>query len=114
MQLSLEKGEAITRLPPIDTVAGGIEGGIGANAFSYVQKTIDQVVLLTESEIRQGVIWMLDHHHYLIEPSSAAALAALCFGKIESLESPTVVVITGRNIAFPTLKSIMESEGSNN
>ena len=107
LKLSLEKGEAITRLPAIETVAGGIEGGIGANTFPYIQRTIDHVVLLTESEIRDGVVWMLDHHHCLIEPSSAAALAALSFSKLEKLNGPAVVILTGRNIALETLRNII-------
>jgi len=111
LKLSIEKGEAITSLPPIETVAGGIEGGIGANTFPYIQKTIDEVVLLSEKEIRRGVVWMLDHHHYLIEPSSAAALATLSFSKLEELAGPTVVVLTGRNIALDTLKSIIRKDG---
>lgn len=107
LKLSLDKGTAITKLPPIKTVAGGIEGGIGAWTFPYIQKTIDQVVLLSESEIQKGLLWLLDHHHYLIEPSSAVALSALSCHKVERLTGPTVIVLTGRNVAFPTLQKIV-------
>jgi len=107
LKLSLEKGNAVTRLPAIDTIAGGIEGGIGANTFPYIRDTIDKVILLSEEEIRRSVVWMLEHHRCLIEPSSAAALAALIFRKVKKLNGPTVVILTGRNIALETLRRII-------
>lgn len=35
LKLSLERGEAVTQLPAIQTLAGGVEGGLGAHCFEY-------------------------------------------------------------------------------
>jgi threonine dehydratase len=110
LKLSLEKGEAVTRLPAIETVAGGIEGGIGAVSFPYLQGTVDEVVLLSEEEIKAGVRWMLEHHHYLIEPSSAVVAAALIGSRVKQLTGLTVAILTGRNVAIETLSNILEED----
>ena len=107
LALSLEKGEAVTELPPADTIAGGIEGGIGVKTFEILRDTIDQVVLVSEDELKESIIWMIKHHQYLIEASAAAPLAACLSGRIGPLTSPAVLVITGRNIGLSTLSSIL-------
>ena len=107
LALSLERGEAVTRLPAADTAAGGIEGGIGAKPFEVLRSRIARVALVSEEEIFEGVRWMLAEHQYLIEPSAAAAVAACLTGKAGRLEGPAVVVITGRNVSLETLRRVL-------
>ncbi|NNE70328.1 MAG: pyridoxal-phosphate dependent enzyme, partial [Rhodothermales bacterium] len=76
LALSLARGEAVTRLAAAETLAGGLEGGIGATGFDALRTRVNQVVEVSEPEIRAGVRWTLAEHRYLIEPSSAVAIAA--------------------------------------
>ena len=107
LKLSLERGYAVTKLPEIETVAGGIEGGLGANCFEYLKGRIDQVALVSESEIISAFRWMLKHHQYLIEPSSAVTLAACLSGKIGPLNSSTIIIISGRNVSYSTIQILL-------
>jgi threonine dehydratase len=107
LRLSLDAGHAITKLPAVDTLAGGVEGGIGALTFPVLAPLVDRVALVTEDEIREGVRWMIAHHQYLIEPTAAVAVAACLTGKVGALEHPAVVVITGRNVSMETVRSIL-------
>jgi threonine dehydratase len=107
LALSLQRGEAVVQLPAFTTAAGGLEGGIGRTGFEALRTRIDGVALLTEAEIFEAVRFMLDRHQYLIEPSSAAPVAAILTGKAGRLASPTVAVITGRNVALPTIRRIL-------
>jgi threonine dehydratase len=107
LALSLKRGEAVVRLPPVSTTAGGLEGGIGRTGFSVLKDRIDGVALLTEEEIFDGVRFMLSEHQYLIEPSSAVTVAAIRTGKAGALESPAVAVISGRNVALATIRRIL-------
>ena len=88
-------------------MAGGVEGGIGELTFSVLGPLADDVALVAEDEILEGVRWMLEHHQYLIEPSAAVPIAACLAGKIEKLTEPAVVIISGRNVSAETLKKIM-------
>ena len=104
---SLERGEAVVSLPPFTTTASGLEGGIGRTGFEILKTRIDGVALLTEAEIFDAVRFMLERHQYLIEPSAAVTVAAILTGKAGRLESPTVAVISGRNVALPTIRRIL-------
>jgi threonine dehydratase len=107
LALSLEKGEAVTRLPTVATTAGGLEGGIGRTGFAVLKDRVDAVALLTEEDIFDAVRFMLAEHQYLIEPSSAVTVAAIRTGKAGTLASPAVAVISGRNVALSTLRRIL-------
>lgn len=106
LKMSLESGRAITRLPAVETMAGGVEGGIGARTFPVLQPLLDQVALVTEAEILDGVRWMIAHHQYLIEPTAAVTIAACLSGKVRC-SAPAVVVVSGRNVSQETVKRIL-------
>lgn len=107
LALSLERGEAVTSLPAFATTAGGLEGGIGRTGFEVLRTRVACVALLDESEIFDAVRFMLERHQYLIEPSAAVAVAAIRTGKAGRLETPTVAVVTGRNVAISTVRKIL-------
>ena len=83
LKMSMDAGQAITRLPAVETMAGGVEGGIGARTFPVLAPLVDQVALVSEEEILEGVRWMVGHHQYLIEPTAAVTIAACLSGKIQ-------------------------------
>ena len=109
LMLSFQRDEAVTRLPPVETAAGGIEGGLGRMTFEVLRScmTVQDVALLSEAEIAHAFFWMLDHHHYLVEPSAAVTVAALLSGKAGRLESPAAVVLSGRNVALETVRRLL-------
>jgi threonine dehydratase len=100
LRLSLDKGEAVTKLPAVETIAGGIEGGIGALTFEVLKDKINEVALVSEEEIRQATRWMLEEHQYWIEPTSAVTLAACLSGHVQ-LRGPAMILVCGRNAAAP-------------
>jgi len=107
LKMSLDSGQAVTRLPAVETLAGGVEGGIGARTFAVLQPLVDQVALVTEDEILDGVRWMIAHHQYLIEPTAAVTIAACIGGKVRATE-PVVVGVSGRDVGERTVKKILE------
>jgi threonine dehydratase len=104
---SIEAGRAITKLPAVETMAGGVEGGIGALTFPILAPLLASVALVSEDEILEGVRWMLAKHQYLIEPTAAVPLAACLNGCIAPSAQPTVVVISGRNVSAESVKKIL-------
>jgi threonine dehydratase len=107
LALSLERGQAVVSLPPFSTTAGGLEGGIGRIGFEVLKTRVDGVALVTEAEIFDAVRFMLERHQYLIEPSAAVTVAAILTGKAGRLTSPTALVLSGRNVALPTIRKIL-------
>ncbi len=107
LAVSLERGEAVTRLPAIETSAGGIEGGIGRLPFDVLRTRVARVALLSEEEIENAVRWVADRHGYLVEPSAAVGVAAILSGKAGPFDSPAAVVLTGRNVSLATVGRIL-------
>ena len=106
LKMSMDAGHAITKLPAVETMAGGVEGGIGARTFAVLESLVDGVALVSEAEIVHGVRWMVEHHQYLIEPTAAVTIAACLSGKIKVSE-PAAVVVCGRNVSSETVKKIL-------
>lgn len=110
-KLSLEQGRAITYMPPIETLAGGVEGGVGEKCFAILKTRVDEIALITEDEIKSALCWGLKHHQYLIEPSAAVALASCLFGHVHPT-GPTVIVLSGRNVSYSTVQQLVCAKSS--
>lgn len=107
LRMSLDAGRAITRLPAVETLAGGVEGGIGARTFPVLQPQLGRVALVSEAEIVAAVRWMVEHHQYLIEPTAAVTIAACLSGKVGKISTPAAVLVCGRNVSSETVRKIL-------
>ena len=105
--LSLERGHAVTAMPPIQTLAGGIEGGIGVNTFAILKDRVRRVALVSEEQLWAATRWMLAEHQYLIEPSAAAVVAACLEEDLGPMVGPVAVILSGRNVAVPSLQRVL-------
>jgi threonine dehydratase len=107
LKLSLERGKAVTRLPAVETVAAGVEGGIGEKCFSVLKSRVDRVALVTEEEVYAAFRWVIEQHQVLIEPTAAVVVAACLSGKVGRLDSPAAVVLSGRNVGIGTVRKML-------
>ncbi len=107
-KLSLEQDKAFTYMPATETLAGGLEGGLGAQCFEVLKTRVDGVALIAEEELKEAVCWMLKHHQYLIEPSAAVVIAACLHGYIAP-KGTTVIVLSGRNVGYSTLRDLLKA-----
>jgi threonine dehydratase len=107
LALSLARGEAVTSMPAIDTLAGGIEGGIGRRGFALIKERVAHVFEASEDELYQAVTWTLDQHQLLIEPSAAVVVAACLSGRLPALPGPVVLVLSGRNLSLVSLRRVL-------
>ena len=108
LRMSLDCGHAVTQLPAVETLAGGIEGGIGALTFEVLRDRIHEVALVSEYEIRAATRWMASEHQYWVEPTSAVTVAACLSGRVK-LTGPAVVLVCGRNVSVDTMRNVLES-----
>lgn len=90
---------AVTESP---TLADSLGGGIGLDnrwTFAMVRDLVDDVVLLDEAEIAEGVRWGYAEEREVLEGGGAVAIAALLAGRVAP-RGPTVCLLSGRNIAM--------------
>ncbi len=99
MRMSLDQGHAV-RVDQVHSVADGLAPPMaGELNFAVVERFVDDVVLVSDEEIVSAMGRILEATKLLVEPSGAAAVAALLARRIPVSPSDTVVsVLSGGNI----------------
>lgn len=108
MAESIKAGRIIDMetLPTLsDATAGGIERG--AITFEICQAFVDDYILVSEMEIKNAIISLIQTQHFLVEGASAVALAALLKTAKQFQGKNVVVILSGANISLETLKVIL-------
>lgn len=104
--LSLQAGHQVHIDPPA-TIADGLRAqSPGKLTFPIVQKLVEQVVLVTDDEIRAAMKFALLRMKILIEPSGAVAMAAVMHGKLPPSLGRVGIVVSGGNVDFEVIQSL--------
>ncbi|UCH24766.1 MAG: threonine/serine dehydratase [Trueperaceae bacterium] len=105
---SLKAGR-ILELPSKPTLSDGTAGGIepGSVTFELCQALVDEVVTLTEDEIRAAMRRFMDVHHQLIEGAAGVAVAAALKKGSELAGQRVAVVLCGSNISLADLQTVL-------
>lgn len=109
MYLSVQKGEVVVIDEPEETLSDGSAGGLepGSITFDICRELVDDYQTVTENEIAENIVWMMNKHHKIIEGAAAVALAAFKKQSKELKHKKVVIVICGANISNETLKSLL-------
>ncbi len=88
------------RIPAGKTIADGIRvAETGARTFPLIQHYVDQLVLVSEEEIADAMLLLLERKHIVAEGAGAVPLAAIMNGSIDvEPGSKVVLVISGGNV----------------
>lgn len=104
---SLRAGAPV-RLSSYATIADGIAIGCpGDLTFAHVAKLVDDIVTVSDEEISQALLLLLERHKQVVEPAAAASVAALLAG-VTRVETPAVAVLSGGNIDPLLLLRVIE------
>jgi threonine dehydratase len=106
MKMSVDAG----RLETIDcrTVIDGLRvRRVGEINFSVVQRFVDEIVTLPDTEIFEAVHWVMDRCKLVVEAAAAAPVAALTHGLIDfAAGSRVVAVLSGGNLNLDALRGL--------
>src|SRR6185295_10105781 len=95
---SFLKGERVSILPP-PTIADGLRvQSPGKLTFPILQKTAEDVLTVTDDEIEETIRFFLFRMKLLVEPSGAAAAAAVFTKKLPHDVKRVGVIVSGGNI----------------
>jgi len=101
--LSLEAGQRVS-IPHPDTIADGLRAPKpGELTFPVLQRLLERVLLVSDTEMRAAVKFMLLRLKILVEPSGASSVAAVLFRKLPPEIRSVGVVISGGNVDFEEL-----------
>ena len=110
-QISFRRGQVVEL--PLDqtrrTIADGMRATrIGDITFAHIRAFADDMLTVTEGEIREATRKLILEARLVAEPSGAVALAAFLFHQQELPDARcTVAVVSGGNIAPETLREIL-------
>jgi len=104
--LSFKAGRRV-ELHNIQTIADGLRtASPGELTFPIVQRYVEDVLLVSEREIAEAVVFLIERCKILVEPSAAVTVAAAMFGKVPSKNKKVVAVLSGGNIDKQRLTEI--------
>jgi threonine dehydratase len=92
------------------SIAEGIGAAVSEDSITwpYIDRLVDDFLVVSEREIRDSLVWMLRAHKHYVEPSAVVGLAAIrsnphLFQKFNA----TCTIITGRNMSYDKFRSIL-------
>ncbi len=95
---SLAAGERVA-VPVPRTIADGQAAEIpGELTFSINRRLLDEVVLVSDDEIRDALRFAFERLRIVLEPSGATGLAALLAGRVRPVPRRVGVILSGGNI----------------
>ena len=107
-QQSFIKGERVA-IPPPPTIADGLRvQSPGVLTFPIIQKNAEDVLTVSDEEMVATIRFMLFRMKTLVEPSGAAAAAAVLFGKLPKDLKRVGVILSGGNIDPEALGKILD------
>lgn len=99
MAASLDAGKPVL-VEEVETLADSLGGGIGLDnryTFAMTKALVDDVILLTEREIAEGIAYGYEAERDVLEGAGAVGIAALISGRFAP-RGPTALVLSGKNI----------------
>jgi len=103
---SLRAGQRTAIAPP-STIADGLRTPIpGEVTFPIVRELAEDVILVSEEEIKAAVRFLLSRLKLLTEPSGAVSAAALLHKKAPAGIRKAGIILSGGNVDFDVLSDI--------
>jgi threonine dehydratase len=87
------------------TIADGLRSQPSELTFAHLQRVLDELITVSENDIRAAVREIALRAHLVAEPSGATALAA--YRSRETPPGPTVIVVSGGNVEPALLAEIL-------
>lgn len=102
MQHSLDHGR-VEPLEAVRTVADTLAPrGVSERTLALTQRYVDQIVLVDDAAMIEGMRWLWLHYNQLVEPAGAAVIAALPKVDLSAYQHP-VALVCGGNAAVDTV-----------
>jgi threonine dehydratase len=104
---SYYRGE-ITRSEKVETICDAlIAAHPGAVPFAHIQQYVDEMVLVSDEEVKAAIAWLVEKSKLVIEAGGAVGVAALLSGKVRP-QGKTIVLLSGGNILPTTLAAYIQ------
>ena len=106
LKASLKEGKPVT-LPNINTIADGTAVKTpGSNVFPYLQKNLDEIITVPDSDLIMAFLDMVENHKIIVENSGLLTVAAL--KQLNCKDKKIVAILSGGNMDVITMSSVVQ------
>ena len=104
---SLDKGIPQT-LDSVDTIADGIAtGGISELTLSIIDANVDEIVTVTNSEIADAILLLLERAKQVVEGAGAASIAAVRSSELDVTDECVMPLLCGGNLDMTMMRTVL-------
>ena len=104
---SLDKGIPQT-LDSVDTIADGIAtGGISELTLSIIEEHVDEVVTVTDKQIADAILLLMERAKQVVEGAGAASVAALLSDDLDVEGETVMALLCGGNLDMTMLQEVV-------
>jgi threonine dehydratase len=108
MRSALTAGARVS-VPAATTIADGIAvRRVGEEPFELARRYVDQVVTVTEEEIANAILLLLEIEKTVVEGAGAVPLAALANRRVALADRTVALVLSGGNIDVNLIARVIE------
>jgi threonine dehydratase len=96
----------------VRTIADGLRvSAVGNLPFAHIRALVDEIVTVSDQEIREAMVLLATRARLIVEPSGAAAMAAHLTGRVSRPQADTarVVVVSGGNVEPAVLAELLSA-----
>ncbi len=87
----------------VNTIADGLKTQLGDKNFPIIQENVEEIIRVTEDEIKNALKLIWERMKIVVEPSSAVPLAALLREKERFKNKKIGIIISGGNVDLNNL-----------
>ncbi|NIZ40838.1 threonine ammonia-lyase [Entomospira entomophila] len=103
------KQHHICSLDHVKTLADGIAvKRPGEMTYELLSQYLDELILVSEEEIKKAMMMLLEYHQILVEGAGAVAVAAYMHNKISPAYQNVALTVSGGNIDLSTLSKVID------
>lgn len=104
---SLEKGEP-REAEGVQTIVDGIAtGGISQLTYDQIDQYVDRVVAVSDTDIAESVLFMLERTKQMLEGAGVTFIAALRSDDLDAEGETVVPLICGGNLSMTDLQTVL-------
>jgi len=104
---SLAKGSPQT-LESVDTIADGIAtGGVSELTLSIIERHVDEVMTVTDAQIADAILLLMERAKQVVEGAGAASVAALLSDDLDVTGETVMPLLCGGNLDMTMLQEVV-------
>lgn len=110
MSLSIKQGTAVTLQAQQPTICSGLAPPYaGTVTLEHVKQYVDDIVLVSDDNVRQALFILVNRLKLIVEPSGAACFAALLANKIPDTQNKQICcILSGGNVTLMDLNKYLQ------